>query len=703
LRLPERMPVTEAEGIAKRLESLPEVEYAEPDLILIPLGEQVNTPQITPNDPLYGSQWHYFAPSSGDYGVDAPAAWDITTGSTGVYIAVLDTGITDHADLSGRWTGGYDMITDINTANDGDERDSDPHDPGDWIAADECYAGSPAQDSSWHGTHVAGTIAAATNNNLGVAGLNWVSQVIPVRVLGKCGGSISDIVDAIRWAAGLSVTGVPNNPHPAQIINMSLGGSGTCDSTIQGAINDVVNAGTTVVVAAGNNNVDAGSFVPANCNNVITVAATDRHGDRAYYSNYGSVVEIAAPGGDTRYSGSGILSTLNTGTQGPVDDTYEYYQGTSMAAPHVSGVASLLYSVKSSITPSEVLSTLQNTVTAFPSGSTCDTSNCGSGIVNAGAAVAAVSNVPPTAPILAAINNPDGDGNYLVDWNDVGNVISYTLQEDDNAGFTSPTTVYSNTASQHTVSGQADGTWYYRVRASNSYGSSDWSNTVYAYVGDLQKVYLPLTLKNYSAPMPANWVTITTLDFEGAFPGSWTLSPSTSGDYTWGKRNCQANTGTYSGWAIGDGTTGSGLSCGSNYPNDANIWMVYGPFDLSSAQTAELVFYRWLNTEWNGDKHDYFFWGASDDGANFSGFQNYGVSGGWDQKTLDLTDHAGKSEVWVAFKFGSDSDTTLPNGVFLDDVVLRMCTSNCPTSLAASPGEANPNLAEIPVVEVFSR
>jgi hypothetical protein len=131
--------------------------------------------------------------------------------------------------------------------------------------------------------------------------------------------------------------------------------------------------------------------------------------------------------------------------------------------------------------------------------------------------------------------------------------------------------------------------------------------------------------------------------------------------------------------------------------------MVYGPFDLSSAQTAELVFYRWLNTEWNGDKHDYFFWGASDDGANFSGFQNYGVSGGWDQKTLDLTDHAGKSEVWVAFKFGSDSDTTLPNGVFLDDVVLRMCTSNCPTSLAASPGEANPNLAEIPVVEVFSR
>jgi serine protease len=272
-------------------------------------------------------------------------------------------------------------------------------------------------NSSWHGTHVAGTIGAASNNGVGVTGINWVSKILPVRVLGKCGGYTSDIIDGMRWAAGLSVTGVPANSHPARAINISLGGSGACSAEQQTAINEIVAAGTVVVVAAGNSNTDASNFNPANCNNVITVAATNRSGYRSYYTNYGSVVEISAPGGDTSSSDSnGVLSTLNTGTQGPVADTYAYYQGTSMATPHVTGVASLVLSVKPSLTPAQVLQVLQSTARAFPVGSTCNTSICGAGIVDAAAAVHAVStnvglvksviggNFAPGDPITFTLN-----------------------------------------------------------------------------------------------------------------------------------------------------------------------------------------------------------------------------------------------------------------------------------------------------------
>ena len=505
LRLPEKIAVEQALAISARLSALPEVEYAQPDYMMFPMGESGNQPLIAaPNDTYYPNQWHYSAPVAGSYGVNALAAWNITTGSPTVYVAVLDTGILNHADLVGRWQGGYDMISDAAVGNDLDGRDSNPLDPGDWVAANECYAGSQASDSSWHGTHVAGTIGAATNNGMGVAGLNWVSKVIPVRVLGKCGGYASDIIDGIRWAAGLSVTGVPNNPYPVQVINMSLGGGGACSSnpTYQSAINDAVAAGTTVVVAAGNNNADASNYSPASCNGVITVAATNRDGSRAYYSNYGSVVEISAPGGAQSYANdpNGVLSTLNTGTQGPVADSYEYYQGTSMAAPHVAGIVSLLYSANPALTPAQVLSTLQSTVTAFPGGSTCTTLLCGSGIINAGAAVAAVSNVAPAAPVLASISNPDGDGNYTVDWNDVGNTDSYILQEDDNSSFSSPTPIYTGAASQYAVTGKADGTWYYRVQAHNSYGDSAWSSWKSVFVGSTRNIYLPLILRQIPPP-----------------------------------------------------------------------------------------------------------------------------------------------------------------------------------------------------------
>ena len=492
LGLPSPMPLAEVQAIADRLSALPEVEYAEPDAIM--------QHTLTPNDPRYTDQWHYFAPGSGHYGINAPAAWDITTGSPSIVVAVVDTGITNHVDLAGRTVSGYDFITSVAIANDGTGRDSDPGDPGDWIALNECYPGSPADNSSWHGTHTAGTIGAASNNGVGVAGVNWSSKILPVRVLGKCGGSTSDIADGMRWSAGLAVAGVPANGNPAKVLNLSLGGSGACSATFQNAINAIVAAGTTVVISAGNNNADASGFSPGNCNGVITVAATNRNGSRAYYSNYGATVEISAPGGETNVASSnGVLSTLNTGPQGPIADTYTYYQGTSMAAPHVAGVASLLYSLNPSLTPAQVLAILQSTVTSFPAGSTCNTSNCGSGIVNAGAAVAAVPNPPilnkkvylplvlnsyppipaaPDAPVLNAIANGDGDGNYAVSWNAAAGATGYLLQEDDNAAFSSPETRYAGSSTSWNATGKAVGAYTYRVQASNTWGVSGWSNVV---------------------------------------------------------------------------------------------------------------------------------------------------------------------------------------------------------------------------------
>ena len=238
---------------------------------------------------------------------------------------------------------------------------------------------------------MSGTIGAFSNNAFGVAGINWVSHVQPLRVLGKCGGYTSDIADAIRWAAGLPVAGVPANATPDDVVNLSLGGDGACGSTFQSAIDAAVAAGTVVVVAAGNSNANASGFSPGNCNDVITVAATGHTGSRAYYSNYGASVEIAAPGGDALL-GKTILSTLNSGTTTPVaspqGDTYASYQGTSMATPHVVGVVSLMLSVNPSLTPAQVTSMLQATATPFPAGSTCTGSTCGAGIVNAAAAVA---------------------------------------------------------------------------------------------------------------------------------------------------------------------------------------------------------------------------------------------------------------------------------------------------------------------------
>ncbi|MFG2617411.1 S8 family serine peptidase [Streptomyces sp. NPDC048507] len=382
---------SDAAGVMAQFRADPDVAYVEPDSRAYAMS--------TPDDTEYAKQWDLFEPTAG---MNVPAAWDKTTGS-GVTVAVIDTGYVTHSDVAPNIVAGYDFITSSSAARDGNGRDSNPADQGDWSAAEECGTGSKASDSSWHGTHVAGTIAAAANNAKGVAGIAYNAKIQPVRVLGKCGGATSDIVDAITWASGGSVPGVPANATPAKVINMSLGGSGSCTTSYQNAINAAVGRGTTVVVAAGNSNADAAGFTPASCNNVINVAATNRTGDRSFYSNFGSIIDVAAPGGETRRATdtpgtvttpeNGILSSLNAGTTTPGAEIYKPYQGTSMAAPHIAGLAALLVAAKPSLTPAQVESAIK--ANARPLAGTC-TGGCGAGLADAAKTVTAVTSTPTT-------------------------------------------------------------------------------------------------------------------------------------------------------------------------------------------------------------------------------------------------------------------------------------------------------------------
>lgn len=372
IRTSRKLDRVEAESLMRQIAANPNVEYVEVD--------KLNKVVFTPNDTNFSQQFGF---GTGAGGIRATEAWDVTSGS-GAVVAVLDTGITNHSDLNANMLPGYDFIIDTAVAGDGNGRDSDASDPGD-------YSGGYA--SSWHGTHVAGTVAAVTNNAKGVAGTAFSAKVVPVRVLGRGGGYDSDIADAVIWASGGSVSGVPANANPAEAINLSLGGSGSCGSAMQNAINGAVGRGTTLVIAAGNSNANTSGFSPANCNNVIAVGSITSTGARSSFSNYGAVVDIAAPG-------SNIMSTLNSGSQGPGSESYASYSGTSMAAPHVAGVVALIQSVSSPAkTPAQIEALIKSTARAFPS---TPSQPIGAGIVNAKAAVDAAGgggggNTPPTA------------------------------------------------------------------------------------------------------------------------------------------------------------------------------------------------------------------------------------------------------------------------------------------------------------------
>ena len=364
----------EAELLMRQIANNPNVEFVQVDRLM--------QHTLTPNDTNYSQQWGFF---DADAGIRANQAWDVANGS-GIIVAVLDTGHVSHSDLNANVSGGYDFINDATVAGDGNGRDSDPSDPGDY------YGGNP---SSWHGTHVAGTVAAVTNNAKGVAGTAWGAKVMPVRVLGRGGGYTSDIADAIIWASGGSVSGVPtlSASQAADVINMSLGGSGSCDTLTQNAINSAVSRGTTVVVAAGNSNANVANFSPASCNNVVAVASVTSSSSRSSFSNYGSLIDVSAPG-------SGILSTLNSGSTTPGSESYASYNGTSMASPHVAGAVALAQSRRLALglplwTPAEVEAQLK--ATAYPLSGSCS-GGCGAGIIDANALVAAAGGSTPPPP-----------------------------------------------------------------------------------------------------------------------------------------------------------------------------------------------------------------------------------------------------------------------------------------------------------------
>ncbi|MET9100596.1 S8 family peptidase [Streptomyces antibioticus] len=375
--LGENLTGADVADVVARYRADPQVAYVVPD--------RLNTPKADPNDTEYAKQWDLFESTAG---MNVPGAWTTTTGA-GVTVAVIDTGYVAHSDLAANVVAGYDFIGDTAVSADGDGRDANPADPGDWYNANECGSGVPAASSSWHGTHVAGTIAAVTNNNKGVAGIAYGAKISPVRVLGKCGGYDSDIIDAITWASGGTVSGVPANSNVAKVINMSLGGDGACTSATQSAITAAVNRGTTVVVAAGNESDNVANHSPGNCNNVISVAATNRTGAKASYSNYGSLVDISAPGGQTSTgTANGILSTLNSGTKTPSTENYAYYQGTSMATPHIAGLVALLKSANPSLTPAQIEAAIKNNARPLPGA--CS-GGCGAGLADAAKTVAAVT------------------------------------------------------------------------------------------------------------------------------------------------------------------------------------------------------------------------------------------------------------------------------------------------------------------------
>lgn len=374
--------------LVRQLQVRSDVEWAQPNFI--------QYPSTMPNDPQYAQQWHYQS-------INLPKAWNVETGATNpVTVAVVDSGVlSGHPDLQGKLLPGYDFYSDNQSSLDGDGRDGNPEEPE-----------KPGVQGTYHGSHVAGTIAAATNNALGVAGVSWGAKILPVRALGIIGGFVSDITDGMLWAAGINVPGVPANPNPAQIINLSLGGFGACGANpIYQATIDQINAkGAVIVVAAGNDNADARDASPASCNGVITVGATDLAGNRAGYSNFGPRIDLMAPGGDISKSlDGGVLSlSKNDATK---EFNYVFEQGTSMSAPHVAGVIALLKSRDPSLTAARALDVLKRS--AVPLSATACTgsgtaklpSDCGAGLIDAAGALNLLgTTTPPTGDFSLSLS-----------------------------------------------------------------------------------------------------------------------------------------------------------------------------------------------------------------------------------------------------------------------------------------------------------
>jgi len=399
------------DAAVQRVAADPAVQSVSPDVRMHRLDTTPNDPNFTNN-----KQWYLRMtsdPAGGLAAINMPQAWDVTTGLYSHVVAVVDSGaLFNHQDLSSRFIAGYDFISDVTSGNTGQGRNPDASDPGDWVSAADLrnptFAGCSVEQSSWHGSFIAGVIGAASNNAIGVTGIDWSARILPVRVAGKCGGWLSDIVDGVRWAGGVSVVGVPDNPTPARIINISLGSDGACDTAYQSAIDDVVARGALVVAAAGNSGTNTLSS-PASCVGVLAVGAVRQDGLKTYYSSFGTSIGLMAPGGAAESGfNDGIFSTSNTGPQGPQQDTYVSASGTSFSAPIVAGVASLVLTVNPQLTPAQLIALLQQTARPFPrntnyptcaygrtSACNCTAQTCGAGLLDATAAVQLAAGVSP--------------------------------------------------------------------------------------------------------------------------------------------------------------------------------------------------------------------------------------------------------------------------------------------------------------------
>ena len=481
IKLGEMASLEEMNDIALSLKEInSSIQYVKADTRMFPMA-------TTPNDEFFANrQWNL--QSSATQGLNLPAAWDFTTGSSDVVVAVLDTGVLkDHVGFdSTRLLDGFDMVSANNVdgaftkSGDGDGQDSDPNDEGNWVTNLEStdgageFFGCTETSSTWHGTHVAGIIGAASNDGNGdgsgggISGIDWNTKILPVRVLGKCGGYTSDIIDGIRWAAGLEVTGITTNSNPADVINMSFGTVNACDITLQSAIDDARTAGSVVVVAAGNDSALAIDSTPANCENVIVVAAHDQNGELSTSSNSGVNVDVIAPGGNTATtcnddSQEAIYSLGDGGTQmADLDNSYICHEGSSMAAAHVSGVASLMLAGNPSLTPDEIETAIKQTARSFVGGTTCETNNdtCGIGIVDAASAIASA-----IAPSDLTMENVDYDIQFT--WQDNSQIeTGFKIERSvDSGDFEDVATIATNITTYLDENVQDLATTLYRVSA----------------------------------------------------------------------------------------------------------------------------------------------------------------------------------------------------------------------------------------------
>jgi len=412
------------ETVARRLRDDPRVADAVPDRWL-------RLHDTIPNDPEFAANQPYLGPPSQVVGgVNLPRAWDRTRGSSNIVIAVVDTGFLPHPDLASRIIPGFNFVSSNGAARSGDATDT-----GDFVpSGTTCPDGTAGpQPSSWHGTRVASVLGAVTNNGLGIAGVDWSARIQPVRVSGQCGALLSDTVDGMRWAGGLSVPNVATNPTPARVVNVSLGG-GTCSSIEQQAVNDLNAAGVIVVAATGNS---AGAVeAPADCSGVVAVTAHANDGENASFANVGPQVTLSAPGGGcgnskvatilgvvtcTAPGGQSFIRTLsNDGATTVGNYTIVNSQGTSFSTPMVSGVVALMLSLNGSLTPAQVTTALRNSARPHPANTFCTTGNnagsCGAGLLDADAALTAAVNTTAAPAPAPSSGGGGGGGGALAPW-----------------------------------------------------------------------------------------------------------------------------------------------------------------------------------------------------------------------------------------------------------------------------------------------